>query len=115
MDLGVAQQWAEQAVDKLGMDVADVGVDPADQVALQDEEALPQRFTLALEHAVTREDLAVLHDRDAGALRDRCRAVRRPRIDYDDLVNQRYPVHQRVFESTNDSADGRLLVKGREA
>src|SRR5205823_10619467 len=33
VDLGVAQQGTEQAVNELGVDIADIGVDPADQVA----------------------------------------------------------------------------------
>src|SRR5207237_2702533 len=35
LHLGIAQQRPEQAVDELGVDVADVSVNPADQVALQ--------------------------------------------------------------------------------
>ena len=59
-DLGVGQQRTEQAVYELGMDVGDVRVDPADQVALEREEAFPECFTLAREGSVAGQDLGVL-------------------------------------------------------
>src|SRR5207237_9078411 len=70
MDPGVTQQRPQEAVDELRVDVADVGVDPADQVALEREEAFPQRFTLPLKGAIAGKDLAVLYYGDAGTFRD---------------------------------------------
>ncbi len=65
LDPRLPQQGAEDAVDEAGMDVDDVGVDPGDDVALKDVEALPQRLPLAPVGPVLGEDLLVDVDRDA--------------------------------------------------
>ena len=61
------------------MDVADVGVDPGDDVALQDVEAFPERLALAMIRAVLRQDVLVDVDGDAEILAQisRVRSVER--------------------------------------
>ena len=93
------------------MDVRDVGIDPADQVALQHEQAFPEGLALSVEGAVARQDLAVLDDADAGPLGDGCCAIGRPGVDHDDLVEQWDPLHQRVLEGAHDLANRVLLVE----
>src|SRR5207253_6549904 len=105
MDPWVTQQRSQEAVDELRVDIADVGVDPADQVAREREEAFPERFTLPLKGAIAGKDLAVLYHGDAGTFRDGGGAVGRSRVDDHDLIDQRDPLHQCGLESANHLAD----------
>ena len=61
-DLRPLQQGAHQAVDEAGGDVADVRVDPDDDVPLQHEQALPEVLALAAVRAVGLEDVAGAED-----------------------------------------------------
>ena len=115
MNLGIGEQRAEQSVDEFGMNVADVRVDPTDEVTFEDEHALPERLALALEDTVAGQDFAVLHYLDAGALGDRDGPVGGTRIDDNDFVEQRNPIHQRVLEGSDDLADRGLFIQRRQA
>jgi hypothetical protein len=57
------------------MKIADIRIDPRDDIALEDEQTFPQCLTLAGERAVLRQDLLVNCDRDVVRLGDLAGAV----------------------------------------
>ena len=115
LDALVLQQRADQPVDEARVDVADVGVDPGDDVALQDVQALPERLALAPVAAVLRQDVLVDVDRDAKLRGDLAGAVGGAAVDQHDLVKQRVALHQLVLDALDDRPDRLFLVEGRQA
>src|SRR6266566_4252886 len=113
-DALLTQQRAQQPVDEARLDVADVGIDPRHDIAVQHVEALPQRLTLALEAPQLGQHLRVAHDRDPELLRDLTRAIGRVRVDHHELVDQRRALHERSLDALDDEADGLFLVERRQ-
>src|SRR5688500_16942245 len=60
LDLRLRQEGTDEPVDEPRLNVADIGVDPGDDVAVEHVEALPQRLTLAAMRAGLRQDLRML-------------------------------------------------------
>src|SRR3989442_10689671 len=108
------QQRTNDAVHELRVDVADVRVDPADDVATQHEQALPQRLAFAGERPELGHELLMHVHRHALALRDLARAVVRAGVDDDDLVDEWIAAHQPLAHRVYDVADGLLFVQRRE-
>src|SRR4029079_15828471 len=84
LDPLVLQERADETVHEPGMNVADVGVDPGDDVALQDVEAFPEGLALARIRAVLRQDVLVDVDGDAEIGADLARPIGRTAVDQDD-------------------------------
>ena len=114
LELRLDEQRAEQAVDEARLDVADVGVDPGDDVPVEHVEALPERLALAAEGAELGQDLGVAVDRHAQLLGDLDGAVGAVRVDDHDLVDERHLVHQRAPHALDDRPDRPLLVQRRQ-
>jgi hypothetical protein len=92
-DRRVGEQRPEQTGDERGVEVVQVGVDEHDQVAGGGDEAAPHRGALAVgPREVGGERVLVDHD-GARLGREPRGGVGRPRVDDDDLVDQRHPQH----------------------
>ena len=87
-DLGVGEQWADQADHVVGREAAEVGVDPDDHIASAASDARPQRIALAGggtglgEHVGDRNDPCASGGCDLG-----CR-VRAAIVHHHDLVDE---------------------------
>src|SRR5207245_74086 len=56
-DVGIVEQRRQQTSDEMGAEVADVGIDPAQEVSLGYVERLPQRVALPTPRWQMRQDL----------------------------------------------------------
>jgi hypothetical protein len=94
------------------MPVLHVRVGPHDDVAGRLVQRLPERFALAHERAIARQDIGVADDARTLGLGDLAGAVGRGRIDDQDLVEERHATDHLAHRSPDDGPDGLLLVEG---
>src|SRR5918995_1475246 len=107
-DLGHLQYRAENAVYELGPEVFGVGVDVHNEVAARDGERAPHGVALAVRAAMVAHELVLRVDLGAPGGGHRCGAVRRVRVDGEDLVDQRIIAGQTVdgVDLVHDPAHG---------
>ena len=114
LDPRLTQERAEEAGHEARLDVADVGVDPGDDVAVEDVEALPERLALAGHRADLGQDLRVPHHGHAELGRDLGGAIGAVGVDDDELVDERHPVDEGALDAADDKADRPLLIERRQ-
>ncbi len=109
----LAHQRAEQARREVRRERFGVGVQEADQLAVERRQRAPHRVALAEHRPVRGHQLGLLQHARAGALGDLGRAVRRGRVDHDDLVD-RARLAQR-HERRDDRPDRARALARRQA
>ncbi len=117
LDIGhlpLGQQGPQQPGHHLGVEVLQVRVDENHNISGRGVQGLPQSFTLARDPPVAGQDpLLGDHHRTRGGRLGRGR-VDRPRIDDNDLVNERHPDNKIAMDRRNDRADrGGLVQSGQ--
>ncbi len=88
LDLGLADQRAEQSGQEVVAELLGVGVGEGDDVCVEYSQRPPHRVTLATGAAELGRELALLQHRQARLGRDPCAAVTRIGIDHEHLVEQ---------------------------
>src|SRR5450759_43172 len=114
-DLRLGEQRPNEPVQESRVDVLDVGVDPDDDVAFQDEDALPQRLAFAGRGRHPGEDLVIEEYLRALGPRDVEGSVRAARVDDADLVDEWVPLDQLGSKDAKALPDGLRHVEGRQA
>jgi hypothetical protein len=115
VDGGVDQDRAEQTGHEPGVEVAQIGIDPHDDVASGRVQRLPQRAALAVPPPVLGEHLGGHHHPGAGGRRHFLGAIGGVVVDHHDLVDEAQALDEPAADGGDDRADGRLLVAGGEA
>src|SRR4029450_14020793 len=98
-----------------GVEVPDVGVDPADEVALAGVQSLPERLALARPRALAGQDLVLEEHLGPFGPGDGHGVVPGAGVHDDDLVHQPGPLVKVAAGGADDPAHGGGLVAGREA
>ncbi len=96
-------------------EVADVGIDPADEVAFARVERLPHRVALAGSGTTVDEQARLVHDACPRLGRDPGGGVGRAVVEHHDLVDQLRGLDQLPANRADDVADRGFLVPGRQA
>jgi hypothetical protein len=109
----VVKQRPEQSGDKVRSPVGQVGIDKDQQVALGDQQRLPQCLALAGERAQLRRDLARPVHRGPGLGGDLRGGVRRVRVHDDDLIHQAGTGGERC-DGGDYPGDRAFFVPGRD-
>ena len=113
---GRASSGSTQRGHVVGREVAEVGVEPADDVAPALVQRLPQHVALArTRHRLRAGSSASATTRAPAAAGDLGGAVDRPVVDHDDLVDTATRSAAACAGRVDDRADRRRLVAGREA
>ena len=110
-DIGIGEDRPERAEDETRMEVRDVGIEPQDDVAAKDEEALPQRFALARQRLNLREDVSVLVDVRTPRSCGLDGAIGGSGVDDDELVDEWHAIHQLDSDPLDDAPNCRFLVQ----
>ena len=113
--LGVGEERLDEPDDGLGAEVAEVGVEPAEEVAVARVQRLPQRVALARARPGLGQHVGLGDDAGAGRGGDRGRGVGRAVVDHDDLVDEARLVDEMVADLAHDRADRCGFVAGRQA
>src|SRR5438093_1252487 len=111
LQVGPHEERADDAVHELRMSAGDVGVDPDDDVAGEDVEALPEGLALTAVAADLGKDLVVDDHSNALVLGDLAGPVFGARVDDDHLVHERNTFHEARTDRADDLPDRRLLVE----
>src|SRR6266550_5492590 len=109
------EERTDDAVHELRVRARDVGVDPHDDVAREDVQALPERLAFPAVAARLGKDLVVDEDGDAFVFCDLAGPILRARVDDDELVDQRKTLDEARADGADDLADGRLFVERRKS
>ena len=112
-DRRVLEQRREQPGHEVGLEVADVGVEEAHEVAAGDVEGLPQRVALPLTRRQVGEDVGDGVDEPARRPGGLGGPVPGAVVEDDDLVDEATR-DQLAPDRGDDRADGAGLVAGRE-
>jgi hypothetical protein len=108
---GIHQHWTNDPVDKPRMRIRNVGVHPNDEVALQQVEALPERFALAAKAFQTRQCLLMNVGRHSEFGRNLSGMVGGVAVDQNYFIYQRRFIHKRALNRMNERSDGCLIIE----
>ena len=109
------QERLEQPGHEVRAEVPDVGVQPADEVAVAHVERLPQGVALARAPGEVGEDLLDREHPCPLPAGDFGGGIGRPVVDDEHLVDERDPLHERAPDRGHRVPDRRLLVAGGQA
>ncbi len=112
LDVRLGEQRAEDAGDQGGVELAQVGVHEADDLAVGDQQRTPQHLALAGGGGQPGQDGVPVDDGGPGLGGDLGGAVDGAGVDHHQLVHQRESLHQLPPDDPDDLADGGLLVQG---
>src|SRR3990167_4964435 len=115
LNLRLLEKGTENPIDKAGMDVLDIGVDPNYQIALEHVKTLPQSLPLTTIRSILRQDLLVNVYRYAEILRDLYRFIRGARIDQHDLIQKRPFFKETFFQSADNIPDSLRFIEGGQS
>lgn len=112
LDVRFGEQRADDAGHEGGVELAQVGIDEADDLAAGDEQRAPEHLALAGGRGQPGQDLVAAHHPGAGRGGRGGGAVAGAGVDHDQFVDQRQALHQLPADGADDVADGGLLVQG---
>ena len=113
--LAVGQERTQQAGDEVGGEVRHVRVAPHDDVAARRVDGLPHGHPLAGSGAVVRQCVRRIDHHRTRLPGDAGRGVGRTVVHHEHLVHERDAVDERLLETADDHADGRLFVARGQA
>jgi hypothetical protein len=113
LDVGRLEQRADEAGDEMGLEVGDVRVEEADDLACEHAERAPHRIALAKYRTEIWKERGLFVNGRAGAPGDVPRGVARVAVDYDDLIDQTRGAQ--LAQALDDRTHGRGAVAGRQA
>jgi hypothetical protein len=114
-DAGIVEQRREQPGDEVGAEVADVGVDPAHDVAVADVQRLPHRVALPASGGKLGHQLGDRKDAGPFGAGGLVRRVGRAVVHDDDLVDEVEMLDEASAHGRDDASDGGLFVARRKA
>ncbi len=110
-DTGQREDRAEQRGDERGVEVDEVRVEEHDHVAGGRGERAPQHLALARQRRQVRHDVGAPHHAGARRGGHGDGPIRGPRVDDDELVDERSVAARQRDDRGDDRADGLLLVQ----
>ena len=111
----LVNERGNQGINKAGMNVGDIGIDVADNIAIELVDGFPEVFTFSPLEAMGREDFARVVEVDSVGPAYFRGAVGGPGVDDRKFIEQGVIVHQGVLEDDDFLPDSLLLVQGRDA